>query len=97
VALDPPLPVYLLRTVAGLREKSQIGFPVKKVSHTLQSSLPWLFVETAMYQLLLVVWKTLLACLGGINDTKRTVDLQRELCGLPPTRRREFGNAVLLT
>lgn len=32
VALDPPLPVYLLRTVAGLREKNTRGFPVKKVS-----------------------------------------------------------------
>lgn len=31
VALDPPLPVYLLQTVAGLREKNTRGFPVKKV------------------------------------------------------------------
>lgn len=31
VALQTPLPVYLLTTVAGLREKSAKGYPVKKV------------------------------------------------------------------
>jgi hypothetical protein len=31
VALEPPLPVYLLSTVAGLREKTAKGYPVKKV------------------------------------------------------------------
>lgn len=38
VAIDPPLPVYLLRTVAGLREKNTRGFPVKKVSSCVMCS-----------------------------------------------------------
>ena len=32
VSLDPPLPVYLFTVVAGLRDKSFKGYPVKKVS-----------------------------------------------------------------
>ena len=32
VSLDPPLPVYLFTIVAGLRDKSFKGYPVKKVS-----------------------------------------------------------------
>lgn len=32
VSLDPPLPVYLYTIVAGLRDKSFKGYPVKKVS-----------------------------------------------------------------
>jgi hypothetical protein len=39
--------------------------------------------------LLLLLWKTLLACLGGLNDARRAVDLQRDLSGLPPVRRSE--------
>jgi N1221-like protein len=31
VTLDPPLPIYLLNLVAGLREKNAKGYPVKKV------------------------------------------------------------------
>ena len=31
VSLDPPLPVYLFNVVAGLRDKSAKGYPVKKV------------------------------------------------------------------
>jgi len=31
VTLDPPLPVYLFNVVAGLRDKSAKGYPVKKV------------------------------------------------------------------
>ncbi|KAI3617311.1 hypothetical protein CBS9595_003220 [Malassezia furfur] len=45
MALDPPLPVFLFRLVANLREKSIKGFPVKK--------------------LVLLLWKSLLATLGG--------------------------------
>lgn len=32
MSLDPPLPVYLFNVVAGLRDKSAKGYPVKKVS-----------------------------------------------------------------
>lgn len=31
VSLDPPLPVYLFNVVAGLREKTAKGYPIKKV------------------------------------------------------------------
>jgi hypothetical protein len=31
VSLDPPLPVYLISIVSGLRDKSAKGYPVKKV------------------------------------------------------------------
>ena len=35
VSLDPPLPVYLFNVVAGLKEKSAKGYPIKKVSYLL--------------------------------------------------------------
>ena len=35
VSLDPPLPVYLFTVVAGLKEKSAKGYPIKKVTHLL--------------------------------------------------------------
>ncbi|KAH9938243.1 uncharacterized protein B0H18DRAFT_966229 [Fomitopsis serialis] len=49
--------------VAGLRDKSAKGYPVKK--------------------LLLVLWKTLLTCCGGIRELARVKNLARELAGLP--------------
>ncbi|KAH6915434.1 hypothetical protein BKA70DRAFT_1420367 [Coprinopsis sp. MPI-PUGE-AT-0042] len=63
MSLDPPLPVYLFNLVAGLRDKSAKGYPIKK--------------------LLLVLWKTLLACWGGIKDHERVKKIARELHGLP--------------
>ena len=35
VSLDPPLPVYLFTVVAGLKEKSAKGYPIKKVIYFL--------------------------------------------------------------
>ncbi|KAF8639788.1 hypothetical protein AX17_001048 [Amanita inopinata Kibby_2008] len=64
MSLEPPLPVYLFNIVAGLRDKSTKGYPIKK--------------------LLLVLWKTLLACWGGIREQVRVKKLVRELAGLPP-------------
>ncbi|KZT12541.1 N1221-domain-containing protein [Laetiporus sulphureus 93-53] len=66
MSLDPPLPVYLFNVVAGLRDKSAKGYPVKK--------------------LLLVLWKTILACCGGIRELARVKKLARELAGLPPVQ-----------
>ncbi|CAK5262962.1 unnamed protein product [Mycena citricolor] len=63
MSFDPPLPVYLFSVVAGLRDKSAKGYPVKK--------------------LLLVLWKTLLSCCGGVRDHARVKKLARELGGLP--------------
>lgn len=34
VSLEPPLPVYLFNVVAGLKDKSAKGYPVKKVGFT---------------------------------------------------------------
>jgi len=38
VSLDPPLPVYLFNVVAGLRDKSAKGYPIKKVIRYLDAS-----------------------------------------------------------
>lgn len=37
-----------------------------------------------LLQLLLVTWKVLLACLGGMAEQARAKTLARELAGLPP-------------
>ncbi|KAH8118350.1 hypothetical protein DFH11DRAFT_1540546 [Phellopilus nigrolimitatus] len=66
VSLEPPLPVYLFSIVAGLRDKSFKGYPVKK--------------------LLLLLWKTILACCGGSRDLARVKKLARELTNLPEER-----------
>ncbi|KAJ2933682.1 hypothetical protein H1R20_g3398, partial [Candolleomyces eurysporus] len=63
MSLDPPLPVYLFNLVAGLRDKSAKGYPIKK--------------------LLLLLWKSLLACWGGMKDHERVKKIARELAGLP--------------
>ncbi|OCB91552.1 hypothetical protein A7U60_g1178 [Sanghuangporus baumii] len=63
MSLEPPLPVYLFNVVAGLRDKSFKGYPVKK--------------------LLLLLWKTILACCGGSRDLLRVKKLVRESSGLP--------------
>ncbi|TEB35348.1 hypothetical protein FA13DRAFT_1910340 [Coprinellus micaceus] len=63
MSLDPPFPVYLFNVVAGLRDKSAKGYPIKK--------------------LLLLLWKTLLACWGGMKDHDRVKKVARELAGLP--------------
>ncbi|KAI0081683.1 N1221-domain-containing protein [Panus rudis PR-1116 ss-1] len=64
MSLDPPLPVYLFNMVAGLKDKSAKGYPVKK--------------------LLLVLWKSILTCCGGIRELSRVKKLARELAGLGP-------------
>ena len=35
-------------------------------------------------KLLLLVWKCLLACLGGTREARKVKELSRELAGLPP-------------
>ncbi|KAH8105930.1 N1221-domain-containing protein [Cristinia sonorae] len=62
MSLEPPLPVYLFNVVAGLKDKSAKGYPVKK--------------------LLLVLWKSILTCCGGIRELARVKKLSRELAGL---------------
>lgn len=66
MALNPPLPVFLLSKIAGLRDKPFIDFPAKK--------------------LLLLLWKTLLACFGGLKEARKAVALQRDLAGLTPIK-----------
>ncbi|BGP12930.1 hypothetical protein JCM10213_004349 [Rhodosporidiobolus nylandii] len=39
MALDPPMPIYLLNQVAGLREKNAKGYPVKKLLLLLWKSM----------------------------------------------------------
>jgi hypothetical protein len=40
-------------------------------------------------QLLLVLWKTMLACCGGVRELERVKKLSRELSGLPPVAEAE--------
>ncbi|KAI8446653.1 hypothetical protein BY996DRAFT_7797118 [Phakopsora pachyrhizi] len=64
MGLDPPLPIYAFGLVAGLREKSAKGYPVKK--------------------LLLLLWKSMLATLGGMVDVERVKKMVRSIESLPP-------------
>lgn len=82
MSLDPPLPVYLFNLVAGLRDKSAKGYPIKKV-HNAGTFPRGEQLLTSLQQLLLVLWKTLLACWGGIKDHERVKKIARELHGLP--------------
>lgn len=72
MALEPPLPIYLINLVGGLREKNAKGYPVKK--------------------LLLLLWKSLLACLGGNKDLARVKKLVREVEGLPAEDEGDSGH-----
>ncbi len=90
MSLDPPLPVYLFNIVSGLRDKSAKGYPVKKVG-----SHYFLQVRYSSPQLLLLLWKTLLSCFGGVRDYARVQNLSRELAGLSETREPEEGAMAL--
>ena len=46
-------------------------------------------------KLLLLLWKTLLACLGGMKEVNKAKALARELAGLKPDdKNSEFHNVV---
>lgn len=81
VSLEPPLPVYLFNVVAGLKDKSAKGYPVKKVRSSPFVSHTYVKPHS---QLLLVLWKSILTCCGGIRELTRVKKLSRELAGLPP-------------
>jgi N1221-like protein len=93
VSLDPPLPVYLINVVSGLRDKSAKGYPVKKVRLA-----PFLvrIMRSNYNQLLLVLWKTLLACCGGIRELARAKKLAREIAMLPTTSDEGLSSPVFL-
>ena len=80
VSLDPPLPVYLFNLVASLRDKTAKGYPIKKVC--IRSDLHIRSCDN-LRQLLLVLWKTLLTCWGGIREHSRVKKIARKLAGLP--------------
>ena len=49
-------------------------------------------------KLLLLLWKTLLACLGGMKEVNKAKALSRELAGLAPdTNRKRLHTTVLIT
>jgi len=81
VSMDPPLPVYFFNVVSGLRDKSAKGYPVKKV---LSLVVLTLFSTLIPSKLLLVLWKTILSCCGGVRDLERVKKVSRELAGLSP-------------
>jgi len=81
VSLDPPLPVYLFNLVSSLRDKTAKGYPIKKV---LPTQISIYGANEGFKQLLLVLWKTLLTCWGGVRDHERVKKLARDIAGLPP-------------
>lgn len=83
MSLDPPLPVYLFNLVSSLRDKTAKGYPIKKACSIVDVSCSDRNIHD-LIQLLLVLWKTLLTCWGGVRDHTRVKKLARELAGLPP-------------
>jgi hypothetical protein len=65
-----------------LRDKTAKGYPIKKV--IIQCDDQRNMIHSALEQLLLVLWKTLLTCWGGVREYARVKKLARELAGLPP-------------
>lgn len=55
------------------------------------------FITPSSYylQLLLVLWKSFLACCGGVRDINRVKKLARELSGLPPAKENGVFNKHL--
>lgn len=45
-------------------------------------------------KVLLLLWKTLLACLGGIKEVAKARNLSRELAGLPPIDKSELDPQI---
>lgn len=45
-------------------------------------------------KVLLLLWKTLLACLGGMKEASKARTLSRELAGLPPSDKSQFPTLV---
>ena len=83
VSMEPPLPIYFFQMLANLKDRSAKSFPAKKVrprSFAIECSL------TPLFQLLLVTWKSVLACLGGQTELTRTKTVARELAGLSPLK-----------
>lgn len=68
----------MFSVVSGLRDKSAKGYPVKKVKRVSFGD----DLTLKLSQLLLLLWKTLLACFGGYRDYARVKKLARELGGL---------------
>lgn len=79
--------------MAGLREKNSKNFPVKKVKLG-----PTAFVSASRAdlccsraQLLLLLWKSLLATIGGAKDIERVKEFVREVESLPPDDKTKQG------
>jgi N1221-like protein len=68
--------------VSMLRDKTAKGYPIKKVR--IRCSDNRTMIHVVLEQLLLVLWKTLLTCWGGVREHARVKKLARELAGLPP-------------
>ncbi|CAG8670100.1 6433_t:CDS:10, partial [Dentiscutata heterogama] len=73
--LNPPMAVFLFEIIASLREKEKNakGYPVKKMELSKQ-----------IQKFLLLLWKVILASLGGLNDMLRLKNTARTISGLPP-------------
>jgi len=79
-----------------LRDKTAKGYPIKKVR--IRCCNPRALIHSVIGQLLLVLWKTLLTCWGGVREHARVKKLARELAGLPPVSENceEFTRQTLL-
>lgn len=79
MSTTPPLPLVLFQMVSALKDKLPKGYPVKKVLQLALRSR-----DSADWQVFLLLWKTLLACFGGMQDVAKAHSLSRELAGLKP-------------
>ena len=82
VSMEPPLPIYFFQMLANLKDRSTKSFPAKKVCPC------WIAPGGSLtrFQLLLVTWKSVLACLGGQTELTRVKTVARELAGLSPLK-----------
>lgn len=86
VTMEPPLPVMFFNLVASLKDKSPKGYPVKKVG-----ARECDYLDLIDAQLALCLWKSLLACFGGLRELNRVKALTRELAGLPSLEKDELS------
>lgn len=84
------MPFHLFSIVASLRDRNAKGYPVKKVRRHLSADhrrihkrILTVILVTGLAQLLLLLWKSILACIGGMKDIERAKAFVRQVEGLP--------------
>ncbi|KAL7412030.1 hypothetical protein BDY24DRAFT_394393 [Mrakia frigida] len=75
MAAPEPLVVYLMQMIGNLKDRQQSRHPEGYPTK----------------RLILLTWKVLLACLGGLRDAHKVAKLSREMAGLSPVKEDWFG------